>query len=90
MTRQDVEAAVRRALTSVAPEVDAPSLSAAVPIRDQVDLDSFDFLNFVVALHAELDVDVPEVDYAKLATVDSAVNYLCQRRDRAGGPPGIP
>jgi acyl carrier protein len=86
VTRQDVEAAVRRALTSVAPEVDAPSLKATVPIRDQVDLDSFDFLNFVVALHGELDVDVPEADYGKLTTLDSAVGYLCQRRDRAGRP----
>ena len=90
MTRPDVEAAVRRALTSVAPEVDAASLKAAVPIRDQVELDSFDFLNFVVALHAELDVDVPETDYGQLATLDSAVSYLCQRRDSAGRPAGIP
>lgn len=81
---------MRRALASVAPEVDGASLKASVPIRDQVELDSFDFLNFVVALHAELDVDVPETDYGRLATVDAAVSYLCERRDRQGGPTGNP
>jgi acyl carrier protein len=44
-----------------------------------VDLDSFDFLNVMVAIHDELGVDVPEVDYAKLTTLDAAVTYLCQR-----------
>lgn len=83
MTRDEVAAAVRRALTSVAPEMDAVELAPNVPIRDQVDLDSFDFLNVLVALHRELGVDVPEADYGRMTTVDEAVTYLCERLDRA-------
>ena len=50
-----------------------------MPLRDQVELDSFDFLNVMVTIHEELGVDVPEADYAKLTTLDAAVTYLCQR-----------
>ena len=46
----------------------------------QLDLDSMDFLNFVVGLHAALGVDIPEADYAKLATLDGCVEYLAARR----------
>ena len=45
----------------------------------QVDLDSFDLLNVMVAIHDEPGVDVPETDYARLATLDAAVTYLCPR-----------
>jgi acyl carrier protein len=83
MTRDDVAAAVRRALTSVAPEMHATELAPDRLIRDQVDLDSFDFLNVMVALHDELGVDVPEADYGKLTTLDAAVTYLCERLERA-------
>ncbi len=44
--------------------------------RDQLDLDSMDLLNFVVALHATLQVEIPERDYPRLATLDSCVDYL--------------
>ena len=51
MTRAKIEAAVLKALAEVAPEVDAASLRRERPLRDHVDLDSFDCLNFFVALH---------------------------------------
>jgi acyl carrier protein len=79
MTRAEVEAAVFGALTGIAPEVDPPSLRRDVPLRDQVDLDSFDYLNFMIALHQATGVEVPEADYPKLTTVNSAVDYLAQR-----------
>ena len=79
MTRDEVTAAVRRAVTAAAPEIDATTLRPDVPLRDQVELDSFDFLNVMVTIHEELGVDVPEADYAKLTTLDAAVTYLCQR-----------
>lgn len=49
------------------------------PLRDQVDLDSFDFLNVVVRLHEVLGIDIPESDYGELATLDSAIDYLVRR-----------
>ncbi len=79
MTRDEVEAAVLDALSGIAPEVDRPSLRRDVPLRDQVDLDSFDYLNFLIAVHQATGVEVPETDYPKLATVNDAVDYLVQR-----------
>ena len=76
MTRDEIRATVLRALGEIAPEADLATLEPDVPFRDQLDLDSMDFLNFVIALHAALDVDIPEADYPKLATLDGCVDYL--------------
>jgi acyl carrier protein len=79
MTREDVRDAVIKALTSVAPEIEPSSLSPDEPFRQEFDLDSMDFLNFVIAVHTSLNVDVPEADYPKLATLNGAVDYLANR-----------
>lgn len=79
MTKDDIEKAVIEALLRVAPEADASSLSRTANLRDELDIDSMDFLNVVTQLHARLAVDVPESDYAKLATLDSAVAYLAAK-----------
>lgn len=76
MTRDEIKSAVFSALRRVAPEVDPTSLQTAVPIRDQIDLDSMDFLNFMLELHASLGVDVPETAYRQVATVDGCISYL--------------
>jgi acyl carrier protein len=75
-TRAEVERAVRDALRSVAPEADFGALDPKGDLRDQLDIDSMDFLRVIVALHRSLGVDVPERDYAKLATFDGCVDYL--------------
>jgi acyl carrier protein len=59
--------------------MDATSIRSDVPLRDQVDIDSMDFLNFLIELNHDLHVDVPEVDYAQLRTLDTAVPYLAAR-----------
>jgi acyl carrier protein len=79
MTREAIREAVVKALTSVAPEIDPSSLSPDEAFRQELDLDSMDFLNFVIALHASLDVNVPEADYPRLATLNGAVDYLATR-----------
>ena len=79
MTREAIRGAVVKALTTVAPEVDAASLDPNAEFRQEIDLDSMDFLNFVIALHASLNVDVPEADYPKLATLNAAVDYVAKR-----------
>jgi acyl carrier protein len=79
MTREDVRNAVVKALTSVAPEIAPSSLKPDEPFRQELDLDSMDFLNFVIAVHTSLNVDVPEADYPKLATLNGAVDYLATR-----------
>jgi acyl carrier protein len=79
MTREAIREAVVKALTSVAPEIQPSSLGPDEAFRQEFDLDSMDFLNFVLALHASLNVDVPEADYSKLATLNGAIDYLASR-----------
>ena len=80
MTRDEIRATVLRALGEIAPEADLASLAPDVGLRDQLDLDSMDILNFVVGLHAALGVEIPESDYPKLATLDGCVDYLAAAR----------
>jgi acyl carrier protein len=79
MTLDEIRSAVVAAVTGVAPEIDPASIHPGVSFRDELDLDSMDFLNFVLALHDRLGVDIPEVDYPKLYTFDSAVAYLASK-----------
>ena len=51
-------------------------LTPGQDLREALDIDSMDFLNFVTAVHHRLGVDVPELDYPKLSTLDGAVKYL--------------
>jgi acyl carrier protein len=76
MGPDEIRATVLRVLGDIAPEADLGRVKPAVSFRDQLDLDSMDFLNFVIALHHALRVDIPEVDYPKLATLDGCVEYL--------------
>lgn len=76
MTKELIRDVVLRVLGGIAPEADLGTVDPTTEFRDQLDLDSVDFLNFVVGLHAELGVDVPEVDYPKLSTIDACVAYL--------------
>lgn len=85
MTREEIRTAVVAALTGVAPEVDPGRLEPDAPFREMCDLDSMDFLNFVIGVHTRLGVNVPEADYGKLATLNGAVAYLAARLGAAPG-----
>ena len=79
MKREELLAAILDTLAGIAPEIDAAALAPAKPLRDQVDLDSADWLNFLVAVHAELGVDIPDADAARLPTLDSLLDYCGAR-----------
>jgi acyl carrier protein len=79
MTRDDLRNALLDALASVAPEADFGTLKPERLLRDQLDIDSFDFLNVILRVHEKLGVDIPEADYAKLATLTGALDYLENR-----------
>ena len=81
MTRAEIQDTVIQALVSVAPEVGSATLKADVPLRDQVDLDSMDFLRFVMELHKQLGIAVPEADYGRLASVGDVVDYVAATLD---------
>ena len=78
-TRDDIRQIVLDALTRIAPEASPASIAPNVGLRDQLDIDSMDFLNFVLAVHERLGVDIPEADYPRLYTLDDAVRYLDER-----------
>jgi acyl carrier protein len=82
-SRDEIRATVLRVLGDVAPEADLERIKPAVTFRDQLDLDSMDFLNFVIGLHHALGVDIPESDYPKLATLEGCVEHLAS----LGGAP---
>ena len=79
MNRDELRNAILETLTGIAPEIDAAALAPAKPLRDQVDLDSADWLNFLVALHARLGIDIPDADVAKLTTLERLVDYCAQK-----------
>ena len=76
MTREEIKATVLRLLGDIAPEADLTKLEPDVSIRDQLDIDSMDFLNFAIALHETFKVEIPETDYPKLATLHSCIDHL--------------
>jgi acyl carrier protein len=79
VTHEEIRATVLRVLGDVAPEADLGAIAPDASLRDQLDLDSMDVLNVMIALHDALRVDIPETDYAQLATLNGAVAYLAQR-----------
>jgi acyl carrier protein len=79
MTEDELRKAVLDTLGDIAPEADLGALPPDKDLREELDIDSMDFLNFVIALHEKLGVDIPEADYPKLVTVDGAVGYLMAR-----------
>ena len=82
MTQAEIKQSVLEALFDIAPEADAETLRTDLSLRDQLDIDSMDSLNFLIAVHERLQVDIPEADWARLQTIDELVQYLCVR---AGG-----
>jgi acyl carrier protein len=80
MDREHILKLLLQALTDIAPEVEPSSLDAAKPLRRQVDLDSADWLNFLVAVHEKIGVDIPDADAARLTTLDQLVAYCAERR----------
>jgi len=79
MTAVDLRAAVLDVLSEVAPELERDKIDPRVDLRNQLDLDSMDFLNFVLGLHKAFGVDIPETDYRKIGTLDGCTAYLAAK-----------
>ena len=76
MNAQDVRTVIADELARIAPEVDLATIDPAGDLREQIDIDSMDFLNLVTALHQRLGIDIAEADYPRLATLDGAIAFL--------------
>lgn len=77
--RQTLVETVLTLLRSIAPELEPDALDLERPLRHQVDLDSMDWLNFLVSLHERFGVDIAESDYARLISLNDVVDYLQAR-----------
>ncbi len=63
-------------LREIAPDTDPATLKPDDNIRDMLNIDSFDFLQFIVALDEQLGVSIPEEDYVKVGTLRDLMNYI--------------
>jgi acyl carrier protein len=72
----DIRTVVQEELGNIAPEMDIGAIDPSADLREALDIDSMDFLTFITAIHRRLGVNVPEIDYPKLTTLDGAVAYL--------------
>lgn len=79
MDKTKIKEQVLAELKRIAPELEEGELDARRLLREQVDLDSMDWLNFLVALHERLKVEIPESDYKRLGTLDQVVDYLAAK-----------
>jgi len=86
MNREEMLSKIVAVLARVAPEADPAQLRPDVSLRSQLDIDSMDQLNFMVGLHKEFQVEIPERDYPKLTTLNNCVEYL-SRVGHAGANP---
>ena len=76
MTEDQVQQIVINIIDEIAPDEDTSNLDPAVSLRDQMDLDSMDFLDIVMELRKQHGIEVPEADYPQLASLASCGNYL--------------
>lgn len=76
MTEQDLSELVKQTLYDVAPELEGEEVMPDETFADQFDIDSMDFLNFVIGLNKSTGVEIPEADYPEIATLSGCVAYL--------------
>jgi acyl carrier protein len=76
MTREDIRKSILDIISDIAPDEDLSNVKDDVRLRDQLDLDSMDFLDIVMELRKRYNVEVPEAEYMQLATLASSVVYL--------------
>ncbi|RMH85912.1 acyl carrier protein [Pseudomonas sp. AOB-7] len=79
MDAAEIRRLVLEELQRIAPELEPEQLRGDRPLRDEVDLDSMDWLRLLSALHQRLGVNIPEADYRRLDSLDALVAYLARR-----------
>jgi acyl carrier protein len=79
MTIDEIREVILEIIQDIDDEADLENLDPSDALRDQLDLDSMDFLDIVMELRKRYQIQIPEADYPQLATLDSCVNYLIPR-----------
>ena len=80
MTRDQAERLIRETLFEIAPDLEGEAIDPQATWREQFEVDSMDFLNFVVALGKKTGLAMPEADYPRLQTLAAATDYLLEQR----------
>jgi acyl carrier protein len=83
MTSNEIKDVILDIIQDIDEDAELASIKADVPLRDQIDLDSMDFLDIVMELRKRYKLQIPEADYPELASLDSCVNYLEPRLKEA-------
>lgn len=76
MAESTIRATILRVLGEVAPEADLATIDPSADLREDLELDSMDILNFAIGLAEATGVEVPESDYPRIVTIDGAVAYI--------------
>jgi acyl carrier protein len=76
MNDEELATLIKTTLFDIAPDIEGEPMDFDVAFREQFEIDSMDFLNFVIGLHNATGIDIPEADYPKLETLGSCVCYL--------------
>ncbi|MGD0289237.1 MAG: acyl carrier protein [Candidatus Binataceae bacterium] len=79
MNEEEIKTIVVQQLRQIAPEIDVSQIDFAIDLREQVDFDSMDILNLVVAIHEATGVEIPEADYPQMVSLDGCIRYLRSR-----------
>ena len=80
MNADEIRAVIVEELGNIAPDMDVAAVKPDADLREALDIDSMDFLNFISALHQRLGIDIPERDYSKLFTLAAAISYIEQHK----------
>lgn len=79
MSREEIRETIARVLSKIAPEANLGAVDPSENIREALDIDSFDFLNLLIALNEQLHVEIPEADYAKVQSLAGLEEYLMEK-----------
>ena len=85
MTNDECKKVVLDIIADIAPDEDLSNVKPDVRLRDQLQLDSMDFLDIVMELRKRHGIEVPEKDYQQLASLDSCAEYLTPKFDALAG-----
>ena len=75
----DIRKIVEEELSNIAPEIDLTAVEPSADLREAIDIDSMDFLNFITAIHHRTGIDIPEIDYPKLVSLKGVLVYLDEK-----------
>ena len=76
MTKEQIKDTILEIIAQIIPDEDLSNLKGDIPLREQVELDSMDFLDIIMELRKRYDIEVPESDYTQLATLNGSAAYL--------------